>query len=147
MNGNIYEKLLKMRESIKKQKFSSFDEFLKVVDKQAKKYRVLPLYCFYDKVATLSIVDLDSITMVLKFQIPVELVGLQNVRAYLYKMAFEINEPDGITLEQYLKLQERIKELKVDESEILERYHIESLAAMTTDIYRRCMNVLDKMSK
>ena len=147
MSSNIYEKMAKMREAIKKEQFSSFPELLKIIDKKAKYYKVLPLYCFYDKLATLSIVDMDEITMVIKFQIPVELVGLQNVKQHLYKMAFDIEGLDEcITAKQYVELLDRMKQHKVTEKEILERYRLQSLADMTVAIYQRCMSVLDKMS-
>lgn len=147
MESNIYAKMAKIREAIKKEQFNSFPELLEVVNKKAKTYKVLPLYCFYDKLATLSIVDMDEITMVIKFQIPIELVGVQNAKQHLYKMAFDIEGLDEcITAKQYVELLERMKQHKVTEKEILERYRLQSLADMTPDIYQRCMSVLDKMS-
>lgn len=151
MDGNIFEKLSKMRAAINKEHFSSFDELLNVISSKSKYYRLLPLYCFYENVATLTIVNLDDVKEQIKFQIPVELVGFNNAREYLYHMAFELNEyeltPDQmiITAEQYMTLLERMKEKKVTEEEILERYKIEKLTTMTLSVYLRCMTVLDKM--
>ena len=71
MNNSLYVKLQKMREAIKKEEFNSFPEFLEAVNRKAKHYKVLPLYCFYGDMATLSIVDIEDISLVIKFQIPV----------------------------------------------------------------------------
>lgn len=145
-NSNIYKKLELVRTAIKKEEFNNFPELLEVVNKKLKSYKLLPLYCFYNDIATLSIVDMDEITTVLKFQVPVNLVDMKNVKEYLYKMAFDIEGVENITAKQYVTLCGRIKELGVKEKEIIDRYHIKSLADMTPDIYKRCMVALDKTS-
>lgn len=144
MDNNLYVKLQNIRESIGKKSFNSFSEFKSEVNKQTKKYNVLPLYCIYDNVATLSLVDIDNITLVIKFQIPVG--NVKTAKEQLYKMAFDVDEiEESITPKQYIALMEKMKECGVSEKEILERYKIKSLADVTTDIYKRCMSVLDKM--
>lgn len=148
MDNNIYLKLRKIREAVKKEQFNSFSEFVEVVNRKAKYYKVLPLYCFYGDVATLSIVDIENINLVLKFQIPVALVGVQSAKQQLYKMAFDVeNIEESITPKQYIALLEKMGKHNVTEKEILERYKIKSMADMTPDIYKRCMSALDKMQK
>lgn len=148
MDNSLYLKLQKMREAIKKEQFNSFHEFMEVVNRKAKYYKVLPLYCFYDKMATLSIVDIENINLVIKFQIPVELVSVKDAKQCLYKMAFDVeNIEESITPKQFIALMEKMKEVNVTEKEILERYKINSLADITPDIYKRCISVLDKMQK
>ena len=145
MADNIYKKMEKMREAIRKAEFSSFSELLEVINKKAKTYKVLPLFCYYDKLATLSIVDMDEISMVLKFQIPVDLISVKSAKEHLYKMAFDIEDlGEVITPKQYVDLIDTLTKKNVTEKEILERYNITSLAGMTTDIYRRCMAALAK---
>ena len=146
MKGNIYDKLSRMRESLKKEHYTSFSDFLTAVDKKAKYYKVLPLYCFYDSTATLTIVDMDNIAMCLKFQIPVDIVGFKGVKQYLYSMAFEVEIGKGsITPIQYVELTERMKELNVSEKEVLERYKIKKLVDMDTETFKRCMTALENM--
>ena len=146
MDNNLYVKLQNIRESIGKKSFNSFSEFKSEVNKQTKKYNVLPLYCIYDNVATLSLVDIDNISLVIKFQIPAE--NVKTAKEKLYKMAFDIDEiEESITPKQYIALMEKMKECGVSEKEILERYKIKSLADVTTDIYKRCMSALDKTKK
>lgn len=146
MDNNLYVKLQNIRESIGKKSFNSFSEFKSEVNKQTKKYNVLPLYCIYDNVATLSLVDIDNITLVIKFQIPVG--NVKTAKEQLYKMAFDVDEiEESITPKQYIALMEKMKECGVSEKEILERYKIKSLADITTDIYKRCMSALDKTKK
>lgn len=146
MDNSLYLKMQKMREAISKERFNSFPEFLEVVNRKAKYYKVLPLYCFYDRVATLTIVDMDNINLVLKFQIPVDLVSVKNAKQCLYKMAFDVEDiEEAITPKQYIALLEKMKERNVQENEILQRYKIKSLADITPEIYKRCMSVLDKM--
>ena len=149
MADNIYTKLSKVREAVKKEDCSSYGDMLDVVNKKLKTYKLLPLYCFYGDVATLSIVDMDEITMVLKFQIPVGLVDVKNIKEYLYRMAFELDDNfnNPITAKQYLELVERMTRLRVKESEITERYKINSLEDMTIDTYKRCMAALDKTKR
>lgn len=148
MDNNIYNKLVKMREAVSKTPYRNFDELLEVINKKAKYHKVLPLYCFYDKVATLTILDLECITTCVKFQIPVELVGMENVKQYLYQMAFDLNGVDNyITYQQISLLHIRMKEVDVKPEKILERYNIKSIMEMTPDIYRRCMEALDKTEK
>lgn len=146
MDNNLYVKLQNIRESIGKKSFNSFSEFKSEVNKQTKKYNVLPLYCIYDNVATLSLVDIDNISLVIKFQIPAE--NVKTAKEKLYKMAFDVDEiEESITPKQYIALMEKMKECGVSEKEILERYKIKSLADITTDIYKRCMSALDKTKK
>lgn len=147
MADNIYTKLSKVREAVKKEDCSSYGDMLDVVNKKLKTYKLLPLYCFYGDVATLSIVDMDEITMVLKFQIPVGLVDVRNIKEYLYRMAFELDGNTPITAKQYLELVERMTSLRVKESEITERYKIISLEDMTEDTYKWCMAALDKTKR
>ena len=147
MNNSLYVKLQKMREAIKKEEFNSFPEFLEVVNRKAKHYKVLPLYCFYGDMATLSIVDIEDISLVIKFQIPVELIGLQSAKQYLYKMAFDVeNVEESITPKQFIALMEKMKEVNVTEKEIMERYKLKSLADMTPEIYNRCMTALKRLN-
>ena len=140
---NIYKKMELMRAAISKEQFSSFSELLAIINKKAKYYKVLPLFCYYDKLATLSIVDMDEISMVLKFQIPVDLISVKSAKEYLYKMAFDIEDAgEVITPKQYVDLIDKMKQKGVSEKEVMERYNITSLAGMTTDIYKRCMTAL-----
>ena len=148
MNNSLYMKLQKMREAVKKERFNSFAEFLDVVNRKAKYHKILPLYCFYGDMATLSIVDLEDINLVIKFQVPTALIGVKDAKQYLYKMAFDVeNIEESISPKQYIALMEKIKELNVTEEEILERYKLKSLADITPDIYKRCMDALGKTSK
>jgi len=145
---NIYEKLSRLRESVKKETWSSFYDLMALVHKRAKYYRILPLYCHYDNVATLSMVDMDNITMCIKFQIPVESVGMKNVKKELYYMALEITETgETISPKQYIELTEKMKEVEVTEAEVLERYKLKSLAEMPVEIYQRCKTALAKSKK
>lgn len=146
MADNIYVKLSKIRESVNKEQFNSFGELMTVINKVTKRYKVLPLYCFYENVATLTLVNMDDIMDTMAFKIPVELVNVKNVKQYLYKMAFNVEDfEESITPKQYIALMEKMKEVNVTEKEILERYNLKSLADITLDIYKRCMTVLDKM--
>lgn len=148
MADNIYTKLSKMRTAVNKEQFNSFSELMTVINTVTKRYKVLPLYSFYDNVATLNLVNMDDILDSLKFEIPVELVSIKNVKQYLYKMAFDVEDfEESITPKQYIALIEKMKEVNVTEKEILERYNIKSLADVTPDIYKRCMSALDKTSK
>lgn len=148
MGNNIYNKLVKMRESVSKESYRNFDELLAVINRKAKYHKVLPLYCFYDKVATLTILDLECTTTCIKFQIPVELVGMENVKQYLYRMAFDINSVENyITYQQISHLHIRMKEVGVKPEKILERYSIKTIMEMTPDVYKRCMEALDKTEK
>lgn len=144
MDNNLYVKLQKIREAISKESFNSFSEFKSVVNRLTKKHNVLPLYCIYDNVATLSLVDIDNITLVIKFHTPAE--NVKTAKEKLYKMAFDVDDiEEAITIKQYIALTEKMKKCGVSEKEILERYKITSSADITTDIYKRCMSVLDKM--
>lgn len=147
MTNKLYIKLQKMRDAIKKEKFNSFHEFLEVVNKKAKYYKVLPLYCFYGDMATLSIVDIEDINLVIKFQIPVEMVNVKTAKECLYKMAFDVEDiEESINPKQFIALMEKMKECNVTEKEILERYKIESLADITPEIYKRCMSVMSRLN-
>lgn len=149
MESNIYRKLSNLRAALRKEGVTDFPELGEAVSKKAKDYKLIPLYCFYDNMATLTVVDMDEITSKAVFQIPVDLVGVKSAKEYLYRMAFDIEErnTDTIKPNQYLALCERMKELNVDEKHILERYKITSLASMTQDVYKKCMTVFDQMSQ
>lgn len=143
--SNIYEKLFKMRESIKKEQFDTFSEFVDIVDKKAKYHKVLILYCFYDEMAVLTLVNVEEVTDTLKFQLPADETSIQQIKEQLYYMAFDINENNTITAAQYVNLMKKIKEKKVNEREIIERYKISSIEEMTEDIYKRCKRALARM--
>lgn len=143
--SNIYEKLFKMRESIKKEQFDTFSEFVDIVDKKAKYHKVLILYCFYDEMAVLTLVNVEEVTDTLKFQLPADVMSIQQIKEQLYYMAFDINENNTITAAQYVNLMKKIKEKKVNEREIIERYKISSIEEMTEDIYKRCKRALARM--
>ena len=143
--SNIYEKLFKMRESIKKEQFDTFSEFVDIVDKKAKYHKVLILYCFYDEMAVLTLVNVEEVTDTLKFQLPADGTSIQQIKEQLYYMAFDINENNTITAVQYVNLMKKIKEKKVNEREIIERYKISSIEEMTEDIYKRCKRALARM--
>lgn len=146
MADNIHLKLFKMREAVKKEHFTTFEELAAVIDKKAKYHRVLPLYCFYDNVAALTLVNVDDVTDVIKFQMPAN--NFKEQKQYLYMMAFDINElKEMITPRQYIELTERMKALGVKEKEVLERYNVKSLVDMTVESYKRCMSVMDKLEK
>ena len=146
-NKSIADKLLNLRVALRKETFTSFDEFVDVIIKKSKYYKILPLFSFLNGDAVLKILDLDGETETITFCIPADKVTLQNAKEQLYKMAFDVESiKKGITPKQYIELLERMKELKVDEKDILARYHIKSMAEMTLDIYQRCMTVLDKMN-
>lgn len=146
MQTDIYRKLFNMRAAIQKEGLTTYEELVSFVHAKAKTYKILPLYCFYGDVATLSIVDLDNVATCLKFQIPVNLVGVKNVKQYLYKMAFDMEDVRPITAKSYRQLTEQMAALKVDEKDILDRYHLKSLDDMTEDIFERCMSVFSKMT-
>ena len=136
-----------MRIALQKEQTKDFKELEALITRKAKYYKVIPLYCYMDDKATLRLVDLEDVNSSIKFTAPAE-VGIKSVKQYLYKMAFEVEfEHEYITPRQYLELLERIRTLGVAEKDILERYHVKSLADMTTDIYRRCNSVLDNMTK
>lgn len=154
METNVYKKLSNMRAALKKELFDSFDQLVNVVSKKAKDYKLLPLFSVIGDTAVLKIVSLDDLDTI-TFEIPVGLVGLQNAKEQLYKMAFDIgNVGDKLTgewlvisPEQYMTLMERMKELDVTEKKIQERYHVKDLKTMTVDVYQRCMKVMDQMTK
>ena len=148
MESNIYRKLSNLREALRKETHTDFAALAESVSKKAKYYKLLPLYCYYNDMATLTVVDMDEITSKAVFQIPVGLVGVNNAKEYLYSMAFDIERSgtDIISPAQFQSLYERMKERKVTEKEVLERYKLTSLTNMTQDIYKRCMTALD-MSK
>lgn len=147
MENNLLNKLLNMRIALQKEQVKDFNELVALITRKAKYYKIIPLYCFMDDKATLRLVDLEDVNSSIKFTAPAE-IGIKSVKQYLYKMAFEVEcEHEYITPRQYLELLERIRTLGVAEKDILERYHIKSLADMTTDIYKRCNSVLDQMVK
>lgn len=148
MENNIYIKLSKIRESIKKEpEAECFSELLTLINKKTKRYGIIPLYCFYNDVATLTLVDMDNIAMCLKFQIPVELVGARHVKEQLYRMAFDLEEyKETVTPEQYASLLERMEKKGVTAKEIEERHKLEKLTDITVEIYKRCMSALSRMT-
>lgn len=151
MENSIYMKLQKMRTSIKNSEWGSFPELVELVDKKAKRYKVIVLYCFYDKLATLSLIDMDNIAMCVKFQLPAELTNMRQVRQQLYYMAFNLTEADTaiskISARELLHLLEWMKKKGVTEKEVCERYHVLGLADMTAENYTSCLSVLNKMNK
>lgn len=142
--GNIYEKLFKMREAIKKESFDNFTSFVDIVDKKAKNYKVLPLYCVYDNVATLTLVNIEEVTDTVKFQLPAS-NSVQKTKEQLYYTAFDINREDYITAVQYAEVLRKMKDKGVPEAEIIKRYKIDSIETMTAAIYERCIRALDRM--
>lgn len=151
MENSIYMKLQKMRTSIKNSEWGSFPELVELVDKVAKRNKVIVLYCFYDKLATLSLIDMDNIAMCVKFQLPAELTNMRQVRQQLYCMALNLTEADTvintISARELLQLLERMKKKGVTELEVCERYHVPSLADLTVENYTSCLSVLNKMHK
>ena len=148
MASNIYRKLSSLRESIGKEQYSNFSELLAAVNKKAKYQKLLPLYSYLDGMATLTIVDLDDIKSTVTFRVPADLVNVKNAKEHLYCMAFDIEGYNGvITPAQYNRLLEKMTELNVTEEQIQERYGVNSLPAMTQDIYERCMSALNKTKK
>lgn len=146
MENSIYLKLQKMRESIRKSKWSNFSELIALVEKRAKSNQVMVIYCFFDKVATLTLLDMDNIAMCIKFQLPADFTNLRNVRYELYKMAFELGEPtDSLTAFDLAFMLERMREKGVTVEAFLERYKIKSLTEVNADIYSRCMATLNKL--
>lgn len=147
MEKTIYIKFSKIREAVRKEHFNTFKELLDIVNRKCKYYGVLPLYCFYDNTATLSLVDLENIAMCLKFQIPVELVGSKHVKEHLYRMTFDLEDyKESITAEQYVELLKKMEEKSVTDNEIEERYKLEKLTDITPEIYKRCMTALNRMN-
>ena len=151
MENSIYMKLQKIRTSIKNSEWGSFPELVELVDKVAKRNKVIVLYCFYDKLATLSLIDMDNIAMCVKFQLPAELTNMRQVRQQLYCMALNLTEADTvintISARELLQLLERMKKKGVTELEVCERYHVPSLADLTVENYNSCLSVLNKMNK
>ena len=147
-NSNVYEKLQSVRSAVKKEKPSNFKDLLEVVDRKTKYYRLLPLYYSYGKNAILRLVDMDNIEESLFFEVKTGgNLSVRNAKRCLYQMAFDIdNISERLTLDEYINLIERMKELGVKEKEVLERYKIESLPEMTKEIYDKCMTVFDKMN-
>lgn len=150
--ADIYEKLQKIRDAlskeVKEEKFKSFEVLRSRVDRKTKYHKVLPLYSFYDHVATLKLVDLDDIKSTIEFSVPVDLIGVRNAKQYLYQMAFHADiEKSTLTVKEYMTLFKEMETHNVTEKEILERYEIDSMANMTQEIYRRCMSVFKQMTK
>lgn len=151
MEKNIYSKLQALRTSIKNSEWNNFSELVELVDKVAKRNKVIVLYCFYDKLATLSLLDMDNIAMCVKFQLPAELTNMRQVRQQLYYMALNLTEDERanitISARELLDLLERMKKKGVTEAEVCERYHVTSLADLTVGNYNSCLSVLNKMNK
>lgn len=148
MENSIYMKLQKMRTSIKNSEWNNFSELVELVDKVAKRNKVIVLYCFYDKLATLSLLDMDNIAMCVKFQLPAELTTMKQVRQQLYYMALNLTEANTmITTRELLHLLEQMKEKGVSEDKIRKRYHVFSLADLSAEDYTSCLSVLNKMNK
>lgn len=147
MENSIHNKLLKMRLVLQKVEVKDFDGLVALITQKAKIYKVLPLYCFYDNKAVLTLIDLEDVNSQIKITAPAE-ISIKSVKQYLYEMAFEVKcLQEYITAKQYVELLERIKTLGVAEKDILERYQLKNLTDMTTDIYKRCSSVLDQMTK
>lgn len=148
MENNIYNKLSNLRIALQKESVRDFDELMALVTVKCKYYKVLPLYCIYDKEATLTLVDTEDIQSTIKFTASTDKIDVKIIKQYLYKMAFEVDGvKEYITPKQYIELTERMAKLGVTKKEILDRYELTSLTDMTVDVYKRCMTVLDKMSK
>lgn len=148
MENSIYIKLQKIRTSIKNSEWGGFPELVELVDKVAKRNKVIVLYCFYDKLATLTLLDMDNIAMCVKFQLPADTVSMRQVRKQLYYMALNLTETNTmISTRELLNLLEQMKEKGVTEDKIRERYHVSSLADLTTENYNSCLAVLNKMNK
>lgn len=150
MENSIYLKLQKMRTSIKNSEWRSFPELVELVEKVAKRNKVIVLYCFYDKLATLTLLDMDNIAMCVKFQLPADTVSMRQVRQQLYYMALNMTEADTaitISARELLHLLELMKKKGVKEIEVRERYHVASLADLTIENYNSCLSVLRKMNK
>jgi len=146
MENSIYLKLQKIRESIRKSKWDNFNELIAIVERKAKWHKVIVLYCFYDKVACLTLLDMDNIAMCIKFQLPADFTNMKNVRYELYKMAFELEEPtDNLTAFDLAFMLERMREKGVTVEAFLERYKIKSLTEVNADIYSRCMATLNQL--
>ena len=149
VENNIYNKLLNLRIALQKEEFKDFDELMARITIKCKYYKVLPLYCFYDNVATLTLVNIEDASQSIRFNAPAtDAIGFKSVKEYLYKMAFEV---DGvktyISPKQYIEIIERMKALNVKEKSILDRYQITSLTDMTVDIYKNCIKVFEHMTK
>lgn len=146
MENSIYLKLQKMRESLRRSNWNNFNELIALVEKTAKRHKVIVLYCFYEKVACLTLLDMDNIAMCLKFQLPADFTNMKNVRYELYKMAFELEEPtESLTAFDLAFMLERMKEKGVTVEAFLERYKIKSLTEVNADIYSRCMATLNQL--
>lgn len=146
MENSIYSKLQKMRESIRRSKWNNFNELIALVERKAKWHKVIVLYCFYDKIATLTLLDMDNIAMCIKFQLPADFTNMKNVRYELYKMAFELEETtDNLTAFDLAFMLEQMRGKGVTVEAFLERYKIKSLTEVNADIYSRCMATLNQM--
>lgn len=144
---NIYEKLLKVREAVKRAKPKTLKELLEAAAKATKRYRIIHLYHSYGYTAILKLVNMDNITESVEFEVNTDDLSVRNAKRCLYQMAFDIdNINEKLTLDEYLNLIERMKEKGVKESSILERYKLESLPEMTREIYDRCMTAFDNMN-
>ena len=148
---SIYTKLVKMRESLSKEKYNSWPEVMDEIRRKTKRHKVILLYSVMDNRATLTLVNMDDITEKVAFAIPVDIVGLREAKRAVYSMAFEIelDEPEisTISIKQYVDLTERMAELNVSTEEVLKTYNLNTMADMTADVYRRCMGKLDNLSK
>lgn len=146
MENSIYLKLQKIREGLRRSNWSNFSELITLVERKAKYHKAMVIYTFFDKVATLTILDMDNIAMCINFQLPADLTNMKNVRYELYKMAFGLGEPtDSLTAFDLAFMLERMREKGVTVEAFLERYKIKSLTEVNADIYSRCMATLNQL--
>lgn len=145
--ADIYEKLFKIREAIKKERPVGFPELMDAVRRKTKYHRVIPLYTYFDNTPVLELVNMDDIKDTIKFMLPDNHIKGAADKQSLYMMAFDVDsiEEERISAKQYALLVAKMKEKNVDEKEVLERYKLNNLTEMTEDIYKRCMSVFEKM--
>ena len=150
MAENIYTKLSKVREAVRAENCSNNEEVMSAIAKKAKAFKVLPLFCYYEGVATLTLVNMEDITDLVKFQIQLDSAfSLSEIKYRLYYVVFDLDEEyvKPMTAKQYIELTERMAKQGVQESEILERYKLNSITDMTVDIFKRCMSAINKTKR
>lgn len=140
---NIYEKLAKLRESVKKEMAENIGMY-EAADKKAKSLKMLMLYSYLENVATLKVVNLENIDDMVVFQLPV-MHNQAIAKETLYSMALDIDVKQEITVSQYLALIDKMKEKKVNMEDVLKRYCISDITEMTSDVFERCMRVISRM--
>ena len=150
MAENIYTKLSKVREAVRAEKCSNSEDVMRAIAKKAKALKVLPLFYYYEGIATLTLVNMEDITDRIEFKVQVDSAfSLSEIKYRLYYAAFDLDEEYGkpMTAKQYIELTERMDKQGVQESEILERYKLNSITDMTVDIFKRCMSALNKTKR